>query len=75
MSTFMARQLREIVDVPIVFTYHTKFDIDIDNITKNRALRAACRKVLVNNISACDDVWAVSNGAGENLRSRSNPIS
>lgn len=69
MSTFMARQLREIVDVPIVFTYHTKFDIDIDNITKSKPLRIACRKVLVNNISACDEVWAVSHGAGENLRS------
>lgn len=69
MSTFMARQLREIVDVPIVFTYHTKFDIDIDNITKSKPLRVACRKVLVNNISACDEVWAVSKGAGENLRS------
>ncbi len=28
-SSFLARLVREKKDVPIVFTYHTKFDIDI----------------------------------------------
>lgn len=69
MSTFMARQLRQIIDAPIVFTYHTKFDIDIAHITGNRALQHACKKAIVANITACDEVWAVSQGAGENLRS------
>ena len=69
MSTFMARQLRQITKAPIVFTYHTKFDVDIANITKNPALQTACKKALVANVSACDEVWAVSQGAGENLRS------
>lgn len=69
MSTFMARQLRQITDAPIVLTYHTKFDIDIANIIKNKTLQNTCKKVLVSNISACDEVWAVSHGAGENLRS------
>ena len=68
MSTFMARELRQIVDAPIVLTYHTKFDIDISNIIKSRRLQNACKKVLVANINACDEVWAVSEGAGENLR-------
>lgn len=69
MSTFMARQLRQITGAPIVFTYHTKFDIDIAHITSRRPLQYACQKILVANISACDEVWAVSHGAGENLRS------
>ena len=69
MSTFMARQLRQITKAPIVFTYHTKFDVDIANITKSPSLQAACKKALVSNVSACDEVWAVSHGAGENLRS------
>ena len=69
MSTFMARQLRQVKDVPIVFTYHTKFDVDIEHIIKSKSLQTACKKALVSNISACDEVWAVSHGAGENLRS------
>lgn len=69
MSTFMARQLRQIARAPIVFTYHTKFDVDIAHIVKTKPMEAACKKILVSNISACDEVWAVSHGAGENLRS------
>lgn len=69
MSTFMARQLRQVAKAPIVFTYHTKFDVDIAHIVKNKPMEAACKRILVSNISACDEVWAVSHGAGENLRS------
>lgn len=69
MSTFMARQLRQITGAPVVFTYHTKFDVDIAHIVKSRPLQIAAQKVLEANISACDEVWAVSHGAGDNLRS------
>lgn len=68
-SAVMARQLQQITEAPIVFTYHTKFDIDIAHILKSKSLQTVARKVLLANISACDEVWAVSNGAGENLRS------
>lgn len=68
MSTFMARQLRQIAHAPIVFTYHTKFDVDIADVVKNSHLESVCRKILASNISACDEVWAVSQGAGESLR-------
>ena len=69
MSTFMARQLRQITNAPVVFTYHTKFDVDIEQIIKSKPLQLAAKKVLVSNISACDEVWTVSHGAGDNLRS------
>ncbi len=68
-STFVARELRQTINAPIVLTYHTKFDVDIENVTKNKVLQAACERALVANINACDEVWAVSRGAGENLRS------
>ena len=68
-SAVMARQLQQITNAPIVFTYHTKFDVDIRHILKSKSLQALAQKVLVENISACDEVWAVSNGAGENLHS------
>lgn len=68
MSTYMARQLRQITDAPIVLTYHTKFDIDIANIVESKPLQTACKKLLAENIRACDEVWTVSRGAEENLR-------
>lgn len=68
MSTYMARQLRQITDAPIVLTYHTKFDVDIANIVDFKPMQHACKKLLAENIRACDEVWTVSRGAAENLR-------
>lgn len=68
-STLMARLLRKETDAPIIFTYHTKFDVDIARAVKAKFLQKESIKTLVDNISACDEVWVVSAGAGENLRS------
>lgn len=68
-STVLARTLRLESDIPVVFTYHTKFDIDIDKVVAMNPVRSASIKFLLSNINACDEVWAVSRGAGENLRS------
>lgn len=68
-STLMGRQLRQIVDAPLVMTYHTKFDIDIANVLRSKTLQTGSKKILVENIRACDEIWTVSQGAGENLRS------
>lgn len=67
-STVLARALRERIRVPVVFTYHTKFDIDIANAVRGKLLREGAARILTENISACDEVWVVSRGAGENLR-------
>lgn len=69
-STMMGRVLREKTNVPLVMTYHTKFDVDIERTFPNSPL--ICERItkfVVKNISACDEVWTVSHGAGENLRS------
>ena len=68
-STVMARVLREKTNIPIVLTYHTKFDIDIHRALPNKLVAEQAIKFVVSNISACDEVWTVSRGAGENLRS------
>ena len=68
-SAMLARSLRDRIDVPVVLTYHTKFDIDIANAISGRLLQEEAKRLLVQNISACDEVWTVSRGAGENLRS------
>lgn len=69
MSTALARTLREQTGAPVVFTYHTKFDIDIRRAISGHLLQQTAIRLLVNNITACDEVWVVSRGAGENLRS------
>ena len=66
-STMLARSLRDRINVPVVMTYHTKFDIDIANAVSSRLLQDEAKKILVENISACDEIWTVSRGAGENL--------
>lgn len=68
-SCFVARSIRHATDAPIILTYHTKFDIDIRNIISIPQLQNQSIQALVNNVSACDEVWAVSKGAGESLQS------
>ncbi len=68
-STLLGRQLRQITDAPLIQTYHTRFDIDIANVIKNKVILNGSIKMMVENISACDEVWTVSRGAADNLRS------
>jgi len=68
-STVMARVLREKTGAPIILTYHTKFDIDIRRALPTEIMAKQAIKLIVGNIAACDEVWTVSRGAGENLRS------
>lgn len=68
-STVIARELKNKSNAPIIFTYHTKFDVDIAKAVKSKHIQKDVAKLLVRNISACDEVWVVSEGAGENLKS------
>ncbi len=68
-SSLLGRCLRELVPAPFVFTYHTKFDIDIQKALRGRLIREGAVRALVDNVRASDEVWVVSRGAGENLRS------
>lgn len=68
-STFLARELRGLVDVPLIFTYHTKFDIDIKRAVKLKMIQEPAIREVIRNIEACDEVWVVNRGAGENLKS------
>lgn len=68
-STMVARILRSETGAPVIFTYHTKFDQDIARAIKSEKLQKGSYRFLVDNITACDEVWVVSQGAGENLRS------
>lgn len=67
-STMLARALRQDTGAPIILTYHTKFDIEINKAVEWNFLRKTAVKMLLNNIEACNEVWVVSQGAGENLK-------
>ncbi len=67
-SNYLARGIREQYDVPLVMTYHTKFDIDIANAVRGKLFQQGAIKALVESVSAVDELWVVSNGAGENIR-------
>ncbi|MCL2249203.1 MAG: glycosyltransferase [Oscillospiraceae bacterium] len=69
-SMLLARQLRRILDIPIVFTQHTKWHYDIAQAVSSRTLRREIERYAYMNIKAADEVWAVSRGAGEYLVSR-----
>ncbi len=68
-SMVLSRVLRDELQRPIILHYHTKFDIDIKRAVDSRALQDIAIRMLVENINYADEVWVVSKGAGENLRS------
>ena len=67
-STIIARLLREATGAPLIYTYHTKYDIDIRRYVKIPTVADEVIKAMVKNIEACDDIWVVSKGAGESLK-------
>ena len=68
MSNMVARTLRDSLDVPLIMTYHTKFDIDIANAIKSKSIQQLTINALIDSVDACDELWVVSEGAGQNLR-------
>ena len=67
-SGFASKELHAALNVPVVMTYHTKFDIDVANIFDSKLIQEVAAKLIVSNVKICDEVWAVSAGAGENLK-------
>lgn len=53
---------------PVVLTYHTKFDLDIEKRVPTSAMRKIALEFLLHNINAADEVWAVTSGCIEALR-------
>lgn len=54
--------------IPMIATYHTKYDYDIHKRVPTEYLQEWALDFIVRNISRADEVWAVSEGAGENLK-------
>ena len=54
--------------IPTVFTYHTKFDVDISRYVDNKKVKAGITRFMLSNIKRADEVWTVSEGTIESLR-------
>lgn len=68
-SAVLSRLITQKQDIPVILTYHTKFDIDIQTRVTGRIPRKIAMEFILSNINAADEVWAVSDGAGKNLQS------
>ncbi len=69
-SSVLARQLvrGKKHRVPVILTYHTKYEFDIQKFVKAAQLQRVVKRFIRHNIHLADEVWAVSQGAGESLR-------
>jgi glycosyltransferase involved in cell wall biosynthesis len=56
--------------IPIVFTQHTKWDYDIERAVPAKILQKRVERFAYKNLSAADELWAVSRGTGEHLITR-----
>lgn len=54
--------------VPVVLTYHTKFEVDIEKRVSNPMFRKVATEFVLKNINAADEVWTVTAKCAESLR-------
>ncbi len=67
-SGVLADELTHIRKVPVIHTYHTKFDIDLRVRLHTPAIRAAALQVIRHNLEAATEVWTVTESCGKSLR-------
>lgn len=67
-SSVMAKTINPHHRVPVVLTYHTRFDLDLKKRVPNAAMRKVAMKFLLENVKAADEVWVVTKGCGRFLR-------
>ncbi len=67
-AAYIARNVNLHHRLPVVMTYHTKFDDDIAFTVKSKSLRNMIASMVVNNFNYADEVWTVSHGCAASLR-------
>ena len=67
-TSYYFRRVVEKKKIPVVLTYHTKYEYDIDRRVPTKPARDFAYKFLLNNINAADEVWVTSEGTSESLR-------
>ncbi|MGI6265405.1 MAG: glycosyltransferase [Acutalibacteraceae bacterium] len=67
-SSVLVKNLNHLPRVPVVLTYHTKFEVDIAKRVPNRGMQKVALDFVKANINAVDEVWAVTERCGQSLR-------
>lgn len=67
-TSYYFRRVVEKKKIPVVLTYHTKYEYDIDRRVPTKPARDFAYKFLLNNINAADEVWVTSEGTSDSLR-------
>jgi glycosyltransferase involved in cell wall biosynthesis len=55
-------------DIPLVGTFHSKYYDDFYQVTRSHALSKIGNRFVIDSLTKCDQVWAVSNSTAEVLR-------
>lgn len=67
-TSYYFRRVVEKKKIPVVLTYHTKYEYDIDRRVPTKPAKNFAYNFLLNNINAADEVWVTSNGTSDSLR-------
>ncbi|HBT64689.1 MAG TPA: glycosyl transferase [Ruminococcaceae bacterium] len=67
-SSVLVQNINRMPKVPVVLTYHTKFDIDISKRISLSGFRKIAMRFVLENINNADEIWVVTEGCGKALR-------
>lgn len=67
-TSYYFRRVVEKKKIPVVLTYHTKYEYDIDKRVPTKPGKDFAYHFLRNNINAADEVWVTSEGTVDSLR-------
>ena len=67
-SSVLAQNIKRFTKTPVVLTYHTKFEIDIEKRVPISGFRRIVLRFILENVNNADEVWVVSEGCGQALR-------
>ncbi|MCR5207960.1 MAG: glycosyltransferase [Eubacterium sp.] len=67
-TSYFFRRINRLQRIPVVLTYHTKFEYDIDARVKSLAIRQKAYTMIGKDIKCADEVWVTSRGTADSLR-------
>lgn len=67
-TSYYFRRVVEKKPLPVVLTYHTKYEYDLDRRVPTKSAKDFAYHFLLNNINAADEVWITSKGTSDSLR-------
>lgn len=67
-TSYYFRRVMEKKKIPVVLTYHTKYEYDVEKRVPTKPAKDFAYRFLLNNINAADEVWVTSNGTVDSLR-------